>query len=190
MKKLSEAGKLYLQDFYILNEARNDASVFLDAVMSQAYQDLLREIRDLPAPGEPFTWKVWKSETNPGVLEVWPSAKKDIIPFGKGREDLYVICRDVRRGELDNTNCISVVIGCSLRFFNSLKRDVSSEVRDLALKAAAKCGTSIVMDAKRTLYKKEVSLNLDNATDSADSIAEFIMERCRGMREFALQIIK
>lgn len=189
MKKLSEAGKLYLQDFYILNEAQNDVLVFLDAIMGQVYENLIEGIKDLSDPEGLFAWKVWKSGAKPGLLEVWPSAKKEIVPFGKGKEDLYVICRDVRREDkLSDTTFVSITIGCTHKFLNSLKRNVPRETLGLALRAAEQIGTNLDVNKKRVLYREEISLELDSASDSVDTVTEYFMERCRGVREFALQI--
>ncbi len=191
MKKLTEAGKLYLQDFYILNEAQNDVFAFLDAVINQVYQDLEETVKNLPEPGEHFAWKIWDSKSKPGLLEVWPSATREIAPFSKGKEDIYVTCCDVRReGELHHTDSVGVSIQCSHGFFSRLKNEVPFEILEKGLKAAKEQGTNISVNKRRVLYKEEVKLELDSVSDSADSVSEFIMERCRGVREFALQIVK
>ncbi|OPL10289.1 MAG: hypothetical protein AVO34_11400 [Firmicutes bacterium ML8_F2] len=190
MEKLSEAGKLYLQDFYILNEAQSDVFIFLDAVMNQVYQNLVEGIKDLSGRDDVFVWEAWKNESKPGRLDVWPSTKKEVIPFRKGKGDLYLICRDVRHeAELSDTASVSVTIRCTNYFLRSL-RQVPSETLELALKTAEEHGTGVDVNKRNMLYREEVKLNLDSVSDSVDSVTEFIMERCQGVREFALRIMK
>ena len=155
MERLSEAGKLYLQDFYILNEAQNDVFIFWDAVMNQVYQNLVEGIKDLSGPEDVFVWEAWKNESKPGRLDVWPSAKKEVIPFKKGKGDLYLICRDVRHeAELSDTASVSVKIRCTNYFLRSLKQ-VPSESLELALNAA-KHRTG-VDEQRNVLYKEKSS---------------------------------
>jgi len=190
MEKLSEAGKLYLQDFYILNEAQSDVFIFLDAVMNQVYQNLVEEIKDLSGRDDVFVWESWKNESKSGRLDVWPSTKKEVIPFRKGKGDLYLICRDVRHeAELSDTASVSVTIRCTNYFLRSL-RQVPSETLELALKTAEEHGTSVDVNKRNVLNREEVKLNLDSVSGSVDSVTEFIMERCQGVKEFALRIVK
>ena len=163
----------------------------LNEVWEKEKDNLEETAKSLPEAGEHFTWKIWDSKSKPGLLEVWPSATREIAPFSKGKEDIYVICCDVRReGELHHTDSVGVSIQCSHGFFSRLKNEVPFEILEKGLKAAKEQGTGISVNKSRVLYKEEVKLELDSVSDSADSVSEFIMERCRGIREFALQIVK
>jgi len=190
LKKLSAAGKLYLQDFYILNEAQNDIFSFLDAVVEQSYQTVEGSMKDLHDPDELFNWSIWKYKTNPGKMEIWPWTKKEIYPFGKNKQDLYMVYCDVRHDpELSDTAAVSITVRCTNMFLRSLKQLSAEDLRK-AQKAAEPFETIIDLTKRNVLSKEEIKLNLDSTSDSADSIAEIIAERCRGLKEFALQIVK
>lgn len=188
MEKLSEAGKLYLQDYYILNDAQNDVFVFLDALMNQVYQNVAEGIKDLYDPGNIFSWEAWKNESKPGRLGVWPLPESETVPFRKGKSDLYLRCCDVRHeAGLSETAGVTVVIRCTNYFLKSLKQ-VSPEILGKALEAAEKQGISLDVSKKNEFYKEETKLNLDSISESVDSVTECVLEHCQGLREFALQI--
>lgn len=191
MKKLSEAGKLYLKDFYVLNEAQNDVFMFLNAVIDQVHKNLEERVKELSDQEGLFAWEVWKNVTRPGRLWVWPSAKKELPPFRKSRDDLSILYCDVRREDkLSDTTSVSITISCTYKFLDSLKKHVSPETLVQALKVADELGTAIKVNKTRVLYREELSLDLNSVSDSVDLATESIMERCEDLKEFVLQIIK
>lgn len=85
MKKLSEAGKLYLQDFYILNEAQNDVFVFLDAIMGQVYENLIEGLKDLSDQKAILPGRYGKVEQSRACLTYGLRRKKRSFPLGRVR---------------------------------------------------------------------------------------------------------
>lgn len=52
--KLSEGGKLYLNEYYILDEALNDVNDFLNEILDRVYKTLemkIKAVNQKPSPG-------------------------------------------------------------------------------------------------------------------------------------------
>jgi len=182
MEKLSEGGRLYLQEFYILQEAQNDVFNFLNEIVEKTYQNLLEKKDLLPVP-EDFSWEIWKSQSSPGTLEVYAISSKEFRLFKKGKSELYLQYLDVRHdSELTETGQVSLSIHSRNEFRKKI-RQLPAEVTSKAFEEAEGQDISLSFE-QRVINRSEVKLDLDSATKSSDIISGLILERCGGLEAF------
>ena len=97
MEKLSEAGRLYLKDYSILEEARKDMVRYLNAIVDETYDLVNEEIDDMAPEG--FEMHTWKNDSSKGVMHASFRCISDIEFFRKDKMDLKVFYRDIRRAK-------------------------------------------------------------------------------------------
>lgn len=66
MEKISEMGKLFLKDYYVLTEAKDQSHDFLDAVLENVYKLIEERREELPDLGSSYQWKTWSNKSNLG----------------------------------------------------------------------------------------------------------------------------
>jgi len=95
MTKLTEAGALYLKDYYILTEARDEMEKYLDRVLSVVHfklVDMMQELTD-----DITKWSVWNNQSSPGYMQISTQLLKGDSNIRRiGKTDVYVVYRDVR----------------------------------------------------------------------------------------------
>lgn len=95
MAKLTEAGALYLKDYYILTEARDEMEKYLDKVLSAVHLklvDMMQELTD-----DIIKWGVWSNQSSPGYMQIFIQLLKGDSSIRRiGKTDVYVVYRDVR----------------------------------------------------------------------------------------------
>lgn len=95
MAKLTEAGALYLKDFYILTEAREEMENYLDKVLSSVHlkiADMVQELAD-----DITKWGVWRNQASLGYMQITIQLLKDDPNIRRGKSsDVFVVYRDVR----------------------------------------------------------------------------------------------
>lgn len=167
MEKLSEAGKLYLKDFLILEEARKDMERYLNAVVEEAYELVNEEVADLAPEG--FKIKVKEVETTKGQLYVHFKCLEDYEVFRKNRVDMKVDYRDIRKTSDLSDPTFTKIYSKSPK----IASDLESKMRDLS---ENKFDVNI--------YKPEyVRLDLGNSSKSADKISEKVLDKCNLIRK-------
>jgi hypothetical protein len=57
MEKISEMGKLYLKDYYVLMEAQDQSHTFLNTVLENVINRIEERREELPDLGEDYYWK-------------------------------------------------------------------------------------------------------------------------------------
>ncbi len=188
MERLSKAGKLYLKEYYLLKEAESDVNNYLNEIVEKTYQQLLEKKELIPAPKH-FSWNLWKNQASPGIMQIYPVASREFYTFKKGKSELILQYLDVRReSKLTETDAVSIEIHST----NSLRkklRQLPSELLREFQETAEVHGIPLNID-QRVNYSSQVPLNLDNAAESSNTIAEFIIERCEGMEAFISKILE
>lgn len=188
MDRLSEAGRLYLKDYYILNEAQKDVFAFFNRVQDAIYQNMSERRDELPTIND-FTWKTWFSKANPGRISIWPEPIRDISIFRKGKEELSLICRDARHdNNLASTDAISLIITS----VNTLRRElknIDNAILSSAVSTAAKHEVNLCF-TKRTNFYNAIPINLDDAIESAETVTEVILNYCIAINDFITVLIK
>ena len=187
MEKLSQAGRLYLEHFYILQEAQNDVNNFLNEVVEKTYQGLLEKKDLLPVPKN-FTWQIWKNQASPGVIEISPVALMETGLFSKGKVDLHLTYLDVRHdSKLTETDAVSITINSTNRIRKKLKRlpfDIPSMAEEIEL-----VNETPLDFGQRVNYRSQLQLNLDSASESSEIVMEYIVERCEEVEAFVSRLL-
>lgn len=187
MEKLSQAGRLYLEHFYILQEAQNDVNNFLNEVVEKTYQGLLEKKDLLPVPKN-FTWQIWKNQASPGVIEISPVALMETGLFSKGKVDLHLTYLDVRHdSKLTETDAVSITINSTNRIRKKLKRlpfDIPSMAEEIEL-----VNESPLDFGQRVNNRSQLQLNLDSASESSEIVMEYIIERCEEVEAFVSRLL-
>ena len=186
--KLSQAGKLYLKEYYILNEAHKDVVDFLNQIQRTIYDNIIERKKEIPIT-DGFEWKIWMSKASPGYLELWPEPNKDYSMFQKGKNEINIACRDVRHDtNLDTTASVSLTIRCT----NAFKRKINNFEESIVSSATAAASKyEVKLDFRqRYNFRTQVSINLEDALESAKSITDAIINCCMAMNDFIGVLIK
>lgn len=184
MEKLTEAGRLYLNDYYILEEARDDLDTFLNYITDQVYEKWIehknnKEDFNMEAG---LTWGSWKSKGNPGNIQFAPEGSGN-SGFGfleKGESGVTLYYGDIRhRSELYNPSSIQLhisVVNNIRKKLNQVPPDKLKQAREELKKF------NIDIDiGRRTIYKTFVNINPNEPQNTIDEIVDAIVEKCQGI---------
>lgn len=94
MERISDAGVLYLEDYQILTEAKNEVERFLNAIVEAVTTSMRSEEDNLCS--DHFAACIWKNQSSLGHLEVIYENLQDNHMFRKEKVDLYIIYKDIR----------------------------------------------------------------------------------------------
>lgn len=162
MEKLSEEGKLYLKDYLILEEARNDANRFLNTIIERVYSLVENEKDDLNTDN--FRLVLWENKTTRGQMSVRFGAIKDINLFRKDLFDVFLRYRDIR-----NTTDLSSARKIKLYLYSPA---VSSKLENKLQELSER-------EYGENIYDPQIiKINLDSSQQSAEKIAEIILNKC------------
>ena len=187
MEKLTEAGKLYLNDFYILEEARNDLFIFLNYISDQIHDKWVEqsENKELFNKEEGLTWVSYKSKGTPGNMHFWPkgSGNQGCGLLEEGDSGISLAYGDVRhRAELYNPSSVQLHISVTNNFKKKLNQ-VPSNKLNRALEEAKKYNVDFDLD-KRTIYGTQIKINVNDPQTAIDEITETLVEKCQGIEAF------
>ena len=193
MEKLSQVGRLYLKEYLILNEAMEDVFAFLNLIQENIYKNLLDRIDEIPTT-DYFAWKTWYSKSKPGSISVMPESMRDIAVgeigvFRKGKQEISLSCRDVRRDKrIATTDSLSIIIGTNNTIRRKL-RYLNQGLLSSAVSAAA--GYEVPLNfMKRTNYYSLVPINLDDAGESAELVTDALINCCIAINDFISVLVK
>lgn len=155
--KLSEGGKLYLNEYYILDEALNDVNDFLNEILDRVYKTLEMKIKS--SESEAFTWNIYQNKSRRGYLELGIQSNKEIEEFGKAK--IQIIYKDIRYAEdLSSTSGVKIQTWSPASMNNFI-----SEVKSVSVDLF-----------KKDIYENGfVYLNFDDSDKSAETIVEYIL---------------
>lgn len=95
MPKLTEAGALYLKDYYILTEAREEMEKLVNEVLSAVFfklDEMKQELTDVITK-----WSIWRNQSSPGYMEIQLQLLKGDPNIRRiDKTDVYIVYRDVR----------------------------------------------------------------------------------------------
>ena len=107
--RMSDAGRMYLQDYYILNEAQRDMEDYLNRVF-----DILEERFDEIQGGvshERVRWNCWRNKSSQGAISYSAMSLVGTPLLRKNKSDLYITIKDMRRtSRLENTEAVELVL--------------------------------------------------------------------------------
>ncbi|MCD8503244.1 MAG: hypothetical protein LRY71_18305 [Bacillaceae bacterium] len=163
MTKLSNAGKLYLDEFYILTEAKKELDRYLDMVVDQVYQEL--KSKETLYSNSHFQWSVWQNKSTKGRIDVEFKVKEKISYFREGKADLYIIYKDIRHtNSLQNPASVRISL-----WTPAAANGVKEEVQQMSLKLH-----------QENLYNPMfLELDLEDSQETATRMAECILDRSK-----------
>lgn len=171
MTKITEAGALYLKDYYVLNEAKDEMDQFLNTVLATVHTKLAEELKEL-SDGT-FQWVVKNNQSSPGYLQVNLLLPNGIHGFIRaGNVDVYIIYRDIR-----NTSRISEP--------KSIELTVTTSAQAKQLRAELMKMSEDVSEGA-LLGHHYPALDLSSSENSAETIVDKMLSLCvelRGMIE-------
>lgn len=184
MEKLTEAGRLYLTDFYILDEARDDLFTFLNYITDQVYEKWLehKNAKELFNKEPNLIWGGWKNKSTPGYMDFAPRSEDD-NEYGlleKGKTGITLSYGDIRhRSALYNPASIQLNISVVNNVRKKLNQ-VSPDKMKLAIEELNKYNIDIDLD-KRSIYKTQVGINPNEPQSTVEEILDTIIEKCQGI---------
>lgn len=161
MERLSNAGKLYLNEYYILSEARTDLERYLDSVVDQVYQMLLSKENDFTT--SKFSWSVWQNKSTKGRIDVEFKAKGKLPFFREAKSDISVIYKDIRHfNKFTDPETIRISV-----WSPGTSKNVEQEIQQQGLN-----------NYQKNIYEEiYVKLNLEDSSEAAEKISEHIIEK-------------
>jgi hypothetical protein len=161
--ELSNTGRLYLNEFYILNEARKDLEFFLDALTDSVFQQLM--MRKVDFSSNHFSWDVWRNKSTYGRIDVEFKVKEKVPLFRDGKADIYIIYEDIRHTvDLKNHSTIKISV-----WSPSAAKGVEQTIKQEGLK-----------NFQTNIYEVYfVEINVEDSSETAKKIVEHITEKSK-----------
>ena len=172
--KITEAGKLYLKDFYILNESRKDMEEYLDSIL--VFIEVHFKKIEMELNTENYRWNIWKNKSNSGEIQFEFYPKTEIKYLRKNKRDLWISICDLRiAGDLNNTFAAKMSI-------NSHKS--SKDIRDAMEK------NIVEYSGKHTLFDKTIDFRMESSEEDAHLIINAIMDEINRIAMFTDGLIE
>lgn len=156
--KMSEEGKLFLNDYYILNEAKRNMESYLNEVFNRL--EYLFSLKNAEINTDLYKWESWRNKSTDGTIQFFIKPRIDITNMRKEKADIYIIVYDVRNtSELKNTNEVLVKL-----------------VTNKTNKALIQMLNKLNEDFHNSSLLKSITINLslENSEADADNIMETI----------------
>ena len=179
MEKLSEAGRLYLADFQVLNKAYVDIVDYLDTIIKHVYANLEEQLATISVAPQ-MSWDVWENKSRPSIY-VYPTFKSELGPFVT-KTNIEIIYRDVRHDTRSNDSRYVCVYAYPTAVFKKNVKSLPDEIhtRMLSLAQENGLGTELTQSLSRLA---EIKLDLDSASESADEIVRVFIGAVKGVNE-------
>lgn len=156
--KMLEEGKLYLKDYYILNESKKNMESYLNDIFNRL--EYLFSLKNAEINTDFYRWESWRNKSTDGTIQFYIKPIIDIPNMRKDKADIYIIVFDVRNtSELQNTNSVLITLETNktnkalIQMFNKLNED---------------------FDNSSLLKSITINLSLENSEADADNIMETI----------------
>lgn len=159
--KLSEAGKLYLEDYILLEQAKADVDQFLNSLAETVYDRLKMEI---DVYGElPYTGRAWLNQSTKGRIDLDVMTSDENTILRPNKADISIIYKDIRHyTKLTSSATIRISVWTP---------DVAKSVRQhLEVLCARKEIESCYQD-------QIVAVDLDDLQSTADEIVGVMMSK-------------
>ncbi|MGM0549309.1 MAG: hypothetical protein ACQER0_08575 [Bacillota bacterium] len=174
MEKLSEAGKLFLEDYLVLNEAKNDVDRYLNTVVRKVHDIILEQLDDFTS--EDLRLNIWENKSTRGRLQVRFESLTEHELFRKNKYDLYIMYRDIRNAtDLFTNNSVKLYL---------YSPAVVSNLEDTLIRLSQE-------KLDYNIYnKKVIELDLNSSTQTAEKIAEEIFDMINIIKNLLNEIYK
>lgn len=192
MEKISEAGKLYLKDIYILEEARKDTHDFLNYIADQVFEkwEAYKDEQKLFNESDQITWSAWKAKGNPGQLDLYPKLTGiiDNQYFEEGDSGLCLYYRDARHTKkLNDTIGVRIHMSYTNAFWKKIKQLPPDKLAQALAEAKS---ADLDMDLEdKVPFSMQIQINLEDTATTIEEITEIIIEKCKGLEVFLLKCL-
>lgn len=163
MTKITEAGRLYLEDYHILNEANKDMNKFLDEILVNIHSELTPKLKDLS--NDTCKWSMWLNQSSLGLLEIQLRFNNNQFDYIKNdKVILYIEYRDIRRtSRISKPQTVELGV-----FMNGHAKNLGVRINN---KSQSSTGHPI-------LDRYYVSLDLESTETSVDNIVNELQSYC------------
>lgn len=166
--KLSEAAKIYLSEYYILEQAKKNVDEFLNSVAEETYNYLNQNQERIILSGikwdiERFDPKKVKSKSKLRIKLIATNNNKETLTTDT--HFIYVIYKDVQN-TIDLVNPHTVRIHAwTPNKYKEIREQIVTMNKDVI---------------KNDIYSKDfIQLDLNSTEKSAEKIADFIINKCK-----------
>lgn len=172
MERLSEAGVLYLKDYQILTEARNEVERFLNSIVEEVYSMVSNDIDNLRLDN--FKTHIWENQSSKGHMQIHFISLEGDGLFRKNKVDLYIIYKDIR-----NTDRISPTSGDVFVWSPAVASKLEETLVNL----------SIEKFGKNIYQPTTVEFDLNNSIHTAENIVKEIFNKYNLIEELVKEIV-
>jgi hypothetical protein len=167
--KITEAGKLYLKDFYILNESRKDMEEYLDAILVFIETHFNKKLTELNT--DYYRWNIWKNKKNSGEIQLEFFSKSEIKYLRKNKIDLWIsVCDSRTTGDLSDTFAVKMSVN-SHKLSKNLRETIGKEIVEYSTKVTL---FERIIDFKMKSSEEDANLIITAVIDEMDRIETFI----------------
>ncbi|UCZ52919.1 hypothetical protein LGQ02_19390 [Bacillus shivajii] len=186
MKVLSNAGQLYLNEYYALKHAEHEVNKYLDNLTNHTYQYIVTHCSKLEA--NQYTWNCHHSK--PGRIELYPYFSNNQGIFESDKVELSVLYRDVRDyDDMEKTESVRLSIYCRKALKEKLNK-LPETTLNKASQLAEKHGIKIQVKTGKPLFYMYIDLDLGDVEKSAKVIGEDMIRIGKGLDTFIDGIIE
>lgn len=172
--KITEAGKLYLKDYYILNEARKEMAEYLNAIL-EAVEAKLDKMR-VEFSNENYKWDYWRNKTTYGEFEFQFTPLIDLPHFRKSKCDLFIKIYDVRiTSHLTNT--------CAIKMRVKVRKTNKELWQSMGQRQCRYAVDNILVD-------QDIELDMESSDQDAESIIESISEEVYTINQMIDELVE
>lgn len=159
--KLSEAGKLYLEDYTLLEQVKADVDQFLNRLSETVYESLKIEMDGYD--GLPYVGRPWLNQSTKGRIDLDVMTSEGNTILRPNKADISIIYKDIRHyTKLPSSATIRISV-----WTPDVARSVRQHLEDLCVrKEMASC------------YQDQiVAIDLDDLQSTADDVVGIMMSK-------------
>ena len=130
MESMTRAAELYLEDYYILSEARSELDRYLDRMLEEVYDALSSETERLN--DEESEWRIWRNKSSSGIIQLELFIKTPQFEFLRHKKsDIYVQYKDIRQTtRITTPKSVEISTFCT-RLDKRLKQELNQRSNEL-----------------------------------------------------------
>lgn len=162
MRKISEAGALYLKDYQVLTEARREVEKYLNSIVDVVYKIISDEKNSFSF--KDFKINLWQNQSSKGHLEVQFINLEDTNLLRKDKIDIYIIYKDIRNADDIDTSSGKVFV-----WSPNLALKLENYLRELSIE---KFGEDIYTPTI-------IEFDLNDSIETAETISKEVLNKAK-----------
>lgn len=190
MERLSEAGRLYLENYHALQRARDDMDRFLNRVAEHLVVYIEGNIAESCSGDNGLVkCRVYANQTHVGKIHVYLRVVTEREPFVERKSYLEMDYRDIRyASDLARTDEVCIRVAATKVDQRQLKR-WENELQQAMSWIEERHGIALAIgEGQNTLFRAETTFDLDNAAASAERIGEILLECADAIQGFMMDL--